>query len=245
MGVVKVATKIFGMFDRVDDIIYEPIKLVCDALRQPLKQIDASNVRRQNEQEQNLQIKLKQFEADLEDERKKRDAELSAGQRRIDEEINQLMRDNDLKHREEMIRIEESYRKEMAEAATQLAAMMVNLNVEARGRLLDLYEEKTRSYMELQDQCKRNLFSSVKDMREMFPDGSFEDEIRAELRRGLEDISTRSSRFSQILLDDQTVVLKSIDAVVSETMGLAAKYFQPPQPKQPALTQNIVDQNEG
>jgi hypothetical protein len=28
----------FGMFDKVDDIIYEPIKMVCDALRQPLKQ---------------------------------------------------------------------------------------------------------------------------------------------------------------------------------------------------------------
>jgi len=245
MGAGKVVSKIFGMFDRVDDIIYEPIKLVCDALRQPLKQIDASNVRRQKEQEQELQIKLRQFEADLEHERKKREAELSADQRRMDEEINQMILDNDLRRREEMIRIEESYRKEMAEAAAQLAAMMVNLNVEARGRLLDLYEEKTRSYLELQAQCRRELLSSVKEMREMFSDGSFEDEIRAELRRGLEEISTRSSRFSQILLDDQTVVLKNIDAVVGETIGLAAKYFQPPQPRQPALTQNIVDQNEG
>lgn len=245
MGAGKVITKIFGMFDRVDDIIYEPIKLVCDALRQPLKQIDASNEHRQREQEQKLQIKLKQFEADLEHERKKRDAELFADQRRMDEEINQMILDNDLQRREKMIRIEESYRKEMAEAAAQLAEMMVNLNVEARGKLLDLYEEKTRTYLELQAQCKRELLSSVKDMREMFPDGSFEDEIKAELRRGLEEISTRSSRFSQILLDDQTVVLKNIDAVVGETIGLAAKYFQPPQPKHPALTQNIVDQTGG
>lgn len=36
----------FGMFDKVDDIIYEPIKMVCDALRQPLKQMDAKNERK-------------------------------------------------------------------------------------------------------------------------------------------------------------------------------------------------------
>lgn len=28
----KTALKFFGMFDKVDDIVYEPMKLVCDTL---------------------------------------------------------------------------------------------------------------------------------------------------------------------------------------------------------------------
>lgn len=36
----KTALKFFGMFDKVDDIVYEPMKLVCDTLRQHIKQLD-------------------------------------------------------------------------------------------------------------------------------------------------------------------------------------------------------------
>ena len=52
----KAVTKIFGMFDRIDDIIYEPVRLVCDTLRQPLKQIDIHNEKKIKEYEQKLML---------------------------------------------------------------------------------------------------------------------------------------------------------------------------------------------
>ncbi len=57
----KVKGKIFGMFDKVDDIVYEPIKLVCDALRQPLKKVEAHNEKLKVEHDQELAMQLKQF----------------------------------------------------------------------------------------------------------------------------------------------------------------------------------------
>ena len=58
MAAVKTIGKIFGMFDRVDDIIYEPVKLVCEALRQPLKQVDAHNEKSKAEHQQALEQQI-------------------------------------------------------------------------------------------------------------------------------------------------------------------------------------------
>ena len=78
----KTALKFFGMFDKVDDIVYEPMKLVCDTLRQPIRQ--------------------------------RREMKLAQEKRGMEEEINQMICDNDLRRREEMVQLEEKYRKEMA-----------------------------------------------------------------------------------------------------------------------------------
>ena len=77
MGATKAITKIFGMFDKIDDIVYEPVKLVCDVLRQPLKQIDAHNEKAKAENNQKLEKELKQFEADLEYQKEERSMKLS------------------------------------------------------------------------------------------------------------------------------------------------------------------------
>ena len=66
----------FGMFDKVDDIIYEPIKMVCDALRQPLKQMDAKNERKKMELNSQLDKEMQQMGLDLEVQRKRENAEI-------------------------------------------------------------------------------------------------------------------------------------------------------------------------
>ena len=110
----KTALKFFGMFDKVDDIVYEPMKLVCDTLRQPIKQLDIYNDKKKSEHAQELEMQLKQFEADLEYERQRREMKLAQEKRGMEEEINQMICDNDLRRREEMVQLEEKYRKEMA-----------------------------------------------------------------------------------------------------------------------------------
>ena len=92
--------KILGMFDKIDDIVYEPIKLACDTLRQPLKQIDCHNEKKKAEHEQALQMQLKKFEVDLEMDRKEREMRLTVEEQKIQEEINNMVRTNDLAKRD-------------------------------------------------------------------------------------------------------------------------------------------------
>lgn len=241
MVAVKTIGKIFGMFDKIDDIVYEPIKLVCDTLRQPIKQIDVHNERKKDEHDQELVKQLKQFEVDLELDKKQREIQLSVDERRMEEEINQMIQDNDLQRREEMVQLEMKYRKEMADAAAQLAQIMANMQVETRSKILVLYTEKEKEYLDLQDKYKKQMFDTVKSLRDTFPDGTGEDIIRDEVKTQLKNISERSAAFSKLMNEDMKNVFGIIDSGMQEITGLATKYFQPAEAKQPALTQNIVD----
>lgn len=241
MEAVKAIGKIFGMFDKVDDIVYEPIKLVCDTLRQPLKQLDAHNEKKKAEHDQELVKQLKQFEVDLELDKKQREMQLSVDERRMEEEINQMILDNDLQRREDMVQLEMKYRKEMAEAAAQLVQIMANMQVETRSKILALYTEKEKEYLDLQDKYKKQMFDTVKSLRDTFPDGTGEDIIRDEVKTQLKNISERSAAFSKLMNEDMKKVFGIIDSGMQEITGLATKYFQPAEANQPALTQNVVD----
>lgn len=241
MVAAKVIGKIFGMFDKVDDIVYEPVKLVCDALRQPLKQIDAHNEKAKAEHDQELIKQMKQFEANMELDKKKREMELTVDQRRMEEEINQMILDNDLHRREDMVQLEMKYRKEMAEAAAQLAQIMANMQVETRSKILALYTEKEKEYLDIQSKYKQEMFETVNSLKETFPDGTGDDIIKDEVKTQLKNISERSVAFSKLMNEDMKKVFGIIDDGMKEITGLATKYFQPAKPNQPALTQNVVD----
>lgn len=233
--------KFFGMFDKVDDIIYEPLKLLCDTLRQPLKQIDSHNEKKKAEHELNLKKDLKKFENDLELDKKQREMKLTLEEREIQEKINQMILDNDSKRREDMIQLEIRYRKEMAQSASELAQIMSNMQVETRSKILTLYTEKEREYIDLQNKYKQEMFATVKNLREIFPNNSGEDIIKDEVANQLKNISERSVAFSKLMNEDMKNVLGVIDNGMKEITGLATKYFQPAQHKQPAITQNIID----
>jgi sll1241 protein len=240
----KNAFKIFGMFDKVDDIIYEPLHLLCDALRQPLKQIDINNEKRLAEHKQDLDIKLKQFEVDLELDRKEREMKLSLDEQKAEEEINQMILDSDLLRKEKMVQLEVKYRKEMAEAATQLANVIANIAVDTRGRIISLYNEKEKEYLDLQNKYKKEMYDSIKNLKEIFPDGTGDDIIREEVTNQLMIITERSSAFSKLMHEDMKNVFGIIDNGIREIGGVATKYFQPSNPNSPSLTQNVIGKIE-
>ena len=171
----------------------------------------------------------------------RREMELTVEQRKLEEEINQMVLDNDLDRREEMVQLEMKYRQEMAEAATRLAQLMSNMQVETRGKILTLYTEKEKEYLDLQAKYKRDMFDSVKELKELYPDGSCDDIIKDEIKTQLKNISDRSAAFSTAMNNDMQKVFCIIDDGMKEITGLATKYFQPASSGQPALTQNVVD----
>lgn len=239
MGAAGVVTKIFGMFDKIDDIIYEPVKLVCDVFRQPLKKDDLRNDLKREREEQELKKQLDEFEADLEIKKKEREMQLSVEERRLNEEINQMILDSDLARREEMIALDVKYRKEMATAAAELTQIFGNIAVETRSKILALYTEKEKEYLDIQSKYKKDLIDTVKMLRELYPDGTGEDIINSELISQLKLIAERSAAFSTLLNKDMASVFNIINTTISETSTLAQKYFAPT-PNDPALTEKVV-----
>lgn len=233
--------KIFGMFDKIDDIVYEPIKLVCDILRQPLKQVDCHNKKKNSEHEQKLEIQLKKFETDLEIDRKAREMRLTIEERKLQEEINMMARESDLAQREEMVQLEMKYRKEMADAAVQLANVIANMQVETRSKILNLYTDKEKEYLDLQAKYKKDMFDTIKCLKETFPDSTGDVIIQQEIQTQLKVIAERSQEFSKLMREDMAKVFGIIDDSMKEINGLATKYFQPSDPNQSSITQAIAN----
>lgn len=241
MGAGNVVTKIFGMFDRIDDIVYEPVKLICDALRQPLINNELKNDKTRAEHNQQLEIQLKKFEADLELDRKRREMELSVEHRKIEEEINQMIQDNELSRREDMIQLEKKYREEMSKASTELGHIISSMHVETREKIFALYHRKEKEYLDLQENYRKSMYESINILKNLFPDGMSNMIVQNEISTQLKAITDRSTAFTNLMNEDMKTVLGIVNNEIDEIKGLASKYLQPPQPNQQALTQNVVD----
>lgn len=244
MASVEKVENILKMFDKVDDIIYEPVKLMCDAMRQPLKQIDLNNEKTMAKHQQDLEMQIKEFETNLELSKKKREMEMDIDRRRLEEEIVQMISENDLKRREEMVQMEMRYRKEMAEAAARLEQIMANMQVETRKKIFDLYTEKIKNYLDSQHKYQDKLDERVEKMKKLFPGEKGLERIFDYYMTEVEIINHRSTSFTNSMEEDMTKVLGIIDDGMKEMTGLATKYFKPADPNQEALIQNITDEIE-
>lgn len=160
---------VLNLFDKIDDIIYEPIKLMTDWAREPLKEREN---RRQMARDQysahvETEEKIKQAShaANLDMAQKKLDADLEIKRKtdvqRILVEIEELRKDKDL------IRM-----KAVSDAIMQYQEHLTRLNVSAINAIgcmqLDLREkaqnlvyEKTIKYKELQDNAHSQAVSEI------------------------------------------------------------------------------------
>lgn len=89
---------------------------------------------------------------------------------------------------------------------------------------------------------KSKKIATVKELKEIFPDNT--SEIAAVCIEQIKSIAKNSSEFTASLNRDMEKVFTIIDSNTQEMGKLAAKYFQPAAPNQPAITQNIVDELE-
>ena len=110
-----------GMLDKIDLFIYEPIHLMCDALRQPLKQCDDNRDKKNKEHELELQKDMERFQMEMELERKDREQKLSAEEQRMQIEIDKMLKDSDLQYKEKLAQIAKNFRIEISESAGKLA----------------------------------------------------------------------------------------------------------------------------
>lgn len=240
------AVKIFGMFDKIDDIIYEPIHLMCETLSQPLKGMQANREIKAKEKEAKLEVELaqkaKEFEQDLMIRQRKLEMEQTKEEKEMEEGIRQLIVKNDLATQEEMARLEVKFRQDMAEAAVKIASIVQNIAVESREKILALYKEKETSYLEMQKIYKKDMIESLNDLRAVFPDGSGDDIVREEMSRQLIELLTRTSDFCNLLNKDMEKVLGIIDNQTNLLDNITSKYFMPNQ--QTPVLNGITTQNQ-
>lgn len=221
----------------ISEIVNAPIKLLCDSLR---KKLDSHIKETEAKNEVAREKDLREFIANLEMKQAKFNMELSVEERELNAEIDNLLYDKELDRRKQLIELEVSYRTKMTEVAQKLAQIMVELEVNNRNKLLSLYMEKEKEYRLVQENYKKDMFTTIAEIKKILPEELCNDVILDEIKIQLQSMRERADNFNSLIFNDLQNVFGIVDQSIIEITGISKKYLEP-QSSGRALTQKIVD----
>ena len=192
---------VLDMFDKIDDIVYEPVSAISDWIKQPLKSFEhkremkskeqdariqkemmdkqaeiETKAREQaaklSEQEQRLQMEKAEHDQRLNLDRNREVAEIDAQVRRWNAEIDQMINENEDARRDKLVESIKNYQITLSKAVVEISNEIGNMSLELRERAQDFVKTKTQEYIAMQDDIKKKCKEEMIEMKEMF----FEDD---------------------------------------------------------------------
>ncbi|MDO5296224.1 MAG: hypothetical protein Q4F00_06215 [bacterium] len=209
------------MFDKLDDIVYEPIKLVCAALRQPLKNMeakrDAQIARENKEHEARLAREAEEFALEMELRKKQSQAELES----------QIANDQLTRN----VRIAEEVKKyqiEMANAASELTNSIGQMQFSLREKAHTMCLNKTKEYEALQREATKQMMADMKEIRENFPEDCPERAIMLDVVKEQRQIILDSAKdFIVMLKNDMGQLLQHFNTLAEKSVDMSMQMLAP------------------
>jgi len=209
--------KFFEMFDKVDDIVYEPIKAICDGFRQPLKQLDAATERKKIELNHKLEMEMKQFGVDLEADRERKHVELIQWEK--DAEFN--------RHKETLDAIEE-YQKNMGTTAVEIGNAIGNMSIELQAKAQDMIVEKTKLFRDQQIEALNDATQGIKNIQELYPeDSDLKVEIIKPYTEMMANVVRETNAFVMDMKDSMKKLSENINGITATVLKNTDEYIKP------------------
>lgn len=196
----------FDMFDKLDDLLYEPVHVVCDYLREPIKVIDGH----------------------IENWKGKADIELEAKRREINFEIDSMIADKELERKDAIVDALKQYQVDLSQACEECVRQIGLMSLELRKRANDLVIEKTKEYKALQDQSKADARKELMEIEEIFADN---ERVRIRMEDVIIDqmtnMITTANSFIKELSEDMKRLNGNIDELTKKGQEMVAGYLSP------------------
>ena len=209
-----------SMFDKIDDIIYEPIKLMTDWAREPLKgrehrrnmerdkhaiHLESEVKMKESAHVANIEMGKIQLEADLEIRRK---TEVS----RILAEIDELMKDKEFERMKKVSDAIMQYQEHLTRLNVNAISAIGSMQLDLREKAQNLVYEKTIKYKELQDGAHAQAMVELKEIEEGFTGNEVAKKILyRSVDERLANIISTAQNFLLELNNDIAVLNKSIN----------------------------------
>jgi len=220
--------ELLGMFDKIDDIVYEPVRLICDGLRQPLKQMDAANERKQMELAARLQREAEAFSVKVELDKKRGEAEIEANLRQRHVEIDNMIADKEFERNQKTVEAIKQYQEDLSKAAEKMFECIGSMNIELRMRAHRMCMEMVNEYIAIQNRAMDQMFSRVKQIQEIFPEECSERTMMIEdVREQERMIQTRAGELIQIVQKDLDQLGQSLEKIKEQATSMVEKHLSP------------------
>ena len=156
---------ILGMFEKLDDIIYAPIKMMTDWAGEPLRRWEHKRTLEQQEQEKLLEHALQvmrdreKVELDI-----KRETEVA----RILMEVEQLKKDSEFERMKAVSEAVMKYQRDLMKLNTDAVNAVGRMSLALREQAQNMVYQKTLQYKELQDKALKEAMSRLQEIDEKF-----------------------------------------------------------------------------
>lgn len=187
----------FDIFDKIDDIIYRPIDVICDWIEEPLKRAEdkrkvlarqqAADIEREarqqsadierearkqiaeiNEKEKRLNVELAKQDEKNKNAAYKEKAEIDAEIRRWNAEIDQMINNQEDERRDKLVEAIKRYQIDLAKASRDIVNSIGLMSLELREKANNMVLEKTKEYKKIQDEAKKESLLQLKEAKELF-----------------------------------------------------------------------------
>lgn len=222
-------TDIFGMFDKLDDIIYKPVEAICDWVEEPLKKWEHKRKMDANAQDAQAKENMRRLEAELEMEREQQAAELQAQSKRWDAEIQQMIAEQEDARRDKFVEALYNYQKQLASAYREIVNSVGEMSLELRRKANDLVLEKTQAYMEIQQKAKLQAKQELKEIKDEFFESDPETYhmLVNDIRQECHTMVDTAAQCIIELKEDLKRLNENSDILMREGLAAVNKYLQP------------------
>lgn len=207
-------------------IAEEPVKLVCDVMRQPLKMLDNMEERKKMELQYRHECGMKEYEMELGIRKEKEENENKISYRKAMKEIDDMIADKQIERQEKLAIAIGNYQKTMAEASASMAKLIGNMQIDLRERAYNLIAEKTKEYTGIQEITIARAEERFQEIEEKYPN---ESRIKDVMIRAVEVQMTgvigAAEKFITTMNDDLVNMMKNIDQLTSQTVIQANGYL--------------------
>ena len=218
----------FDMFDKIDDIVFEPVKAISNWINEPLNKFQH---KRDLEAEQNraaIEEEKIRLNAELEIQRERADAELAADQRKWNAEIDQMIADQEDARSDKLVESIKRYQIDLANASRDIINSIGEMSLELREKANKLVQEKTNDYIALQKAATDDATQRLTIIGERFANN---ERVRIRMEDSVIDnmdaVINHANNFITELSEDIKRLNQNIDILARESVDNINKQLAP------------------
>ncbi len=137
-------------FGKLDDILYKPVEVVCDYIKEPLNTLHAKQKRKDDEHAAGLEMQKQTHEAELQRENARVAAELELKMRSLNADLDAEIARREDERRDRLVEAIKRYQIDLATASRDIVNSVGVMSLELRERANDMVRENTEKYRQMQ-----------------------------------------------------------------------------------------------
>lgn len=159
-----------NMFEKLDDIVFEPVKAICMWTTEPLKRFENKRKKDDLQQAADIEAAKRKQDVELEIRREEQLAQLEAEKRRWNADIDHLIGIREIERNKRILKAIIEYRRSMIEDAKSIADNLSHMEMSLIAEAHELVLRKTEQYKTLQERAMEQCDKQLIEIGEKFKD---------------------------------------------------------------------------